>query len=280
VSEHSGGTDKTHTIKLPSAIQRARWAALAAAAGTNVSGEVYTQFVSDGSKVTVEVRTKSGKTVGKAAGQVAISRCLFTLKLPENVNEDVYFEAQLPSHALKARSDLLKVLPPRSITNAKWSKSEARRGDALKLTADVKGIAEGSEVGVEIFEHDPDGANDLVSQLSAPVKGGKIELEWEYDYKDDTVQIPTKDEAEKGYSNPQFFFRASACGASADSGMLVFKDWVEIEMRDAGDKPLADEEYVAKLADGTEKRGKLDKDGRAKIDSVPPGPLYVEYPKQ
>lgn len=279
MSEHSGGSDKIHKVTLPSAVQRARWTSLAAAAGTNVSGEIYTHFVSDGSKVDVEVRTKSGKAVGKTVGKVAISRCVFWLKLPENVNEDVYFEAQLQKHGLKARSDLLKVLPPRSITNCKWSKNEARRGDALKLTADVKGIAEGAEVSVEIFEQDPDGANDLVSQLSAPVKGGKIELEWEYDYKDDTVQIPTKDEAEKGYKNPQFFFRASACGASADSGLLVFKDWVELEVRDAGDKPMANEEYVAKLADGTEKRGKLDKDGRAKIENAPPGPIYVEYPK-
>jgi hypothetical protein len=47
----------------------------------------------------------------------------------------------------------------------KWDKKEARRGDILKLTADVINLYEGSEVEIRIWEHDSDGAHDLIGDL-------------------------------------------------------------------------------------------------------------------
>jgi hypothetical protein len=40
------------------------------------------------------------------------------------------------------------------ITNADWDKQEARRGDVLKLNANVKGVRDGAESQIEIWEHD------------------------------------------------------------------------------------------------------------------------------
>ena len=82
------------------------------------------------------------------------------------------------------------------ITNVKWDKQEARRGDVLKLTADVKGASDGTEAQIEIFEHDADGNHDFIGKFFAPVKNETMEATWKFKYIKDTDDIPTADESE------------------------------------------------------------------------------------
>jgi hypothetical protein len=278
MSDHKGGTDAVHKVTLPSAIQRAAWVHQAASIGDAAPLEVITSFVGDGADVTVEVRTKSGKTLGKVTGKIGVNVFHGTFTVPEKTAEPLYFEAQLNKHGLKARSGLMAVLPRRAITNAKWDRKEARRGDVLKLTADTEYIADGAKVKIGIYEHDADGAHDLVTEFETEIKGKKVETSWEYEYHEDTDEIPTKEEAEKGYKPPQYFFRVSAGTAFADSDLLEFKDWIEIVLTDDTGKPAANKDFVVHLPDGSEKRGKLDSDGRAMVKDLPPGPVDVEFP--
>lgn len=82
---------------------------------------------------------------------------------------------------------MIKVLPPRSITNARWLEEDkdvvkkvARRGDIVRLSADVKGYSNGTEARFEIYEYDADGVHELITKLSGEVKEKKVETLWEY----------------------------------------------------------------------------------------------------
>lgn len=56
--------------------------------------------------------------------------------------------------------------------------------------------------------------------------------------------------------------------------------WIEIELvYEEGGKPVADEEFLIKLPDGAEVRGRLNKDGTARVDSIPiPGNCEITFP--
>jgi hypothetical protein len=277
MSEHKGGTDAAHKIKLESEIQRARWLVPVVAAGATARFEVVTLWVGDGAAIEIEVK-KGGKKLGTVEGAVGGGRFESTIEVPEGTDGEITFEAELPKHKLKAKSNPLRVKPGRSVANARWDREEARRGDVVKLSADTKGLREGESVKLTIYEHDDDGAHDLITELTGTVTGNRVEAEWEYEYHEDTDEIPSHDETEKGYSPPEYFFRADVGGVTADSGLLAFQDWVAISLA-VGGRPGAQEEYVLHMPDGSERRGKLDDQGQAKEKDVPPGTFRVEFPR-
>lgn len=113
----------------------------------------------------------------------------------------------------KARSE-------REISNAKWDKQEAGRGDTLRLTADVKGIPDGTEANIEIFEYNEDGAHDSIERLSTKVGNSKIEAEWKFKYQEESGDTIGQEKMEHGINPPEYFFRVEAKGEIADSGLL------------------------------------------------------------
>jgi hypothetical protein len=277
--EHQGPTDQVERIELPSAIQRVRWTDRQAAAGGKAGLEVITQFVGPNSKMKIELEEQSGKNRGKHEFNINADRFWKKIDIPEEAKDALYAIVKLPKHNLEQKSNLLIVLPPIEITNVQWDKTEARRGDVLKLTADIKTVPNGTEGEIEIWEHDEDSAHDLITKIPVKVMGNKVELEWEYEYHEDTDDIPSAEESEKGYNPPEYFFRVIVAGISADSNRLEFKDYIEIELVDQEtQESFADEEYVLILPDGSERRGKLDEHGRAKEEDIPPGRCRVEFP--
>lgn len=58
----------------------------------------------------------------------------------------------------------------------------------------------------------------------------------------------------------------------------VAKDWIEIELVDSKDKPIAGELYRITLPDGKEKEGKLDDNGFARLEDIAPGACQVVFP--
>jgi len=67
-------------------------------------------------------------------------------------------------------------------------------------------------------------------------------------------------------------------GAKQESGILTFKDYIEIELLNEDGEVVPNEKYVLHLADGTERRGQLDGSGHAREENVPPGKVRVEFP--
>jgi len=276
--EHQGQTGQVKKVKLESDIQQVYWTRRAAAPGGSVGLEVFTHHVGNNAELKIELTDKSGKGHGSFTDKIHGNHFWGPVKVPADAKEELYATVKLPKHSLSQKSGPLVILPPVQITNAKWDKKEARRGDILKLTADVKGVPDGVEAMIEIWEHDADGAHDFITKFLAQVKSKRIEAEWEYEYHEDTDDIPTAGEVEKGYHPPEYFFRVKVGEVTAESGLLEFKDWIEIELTDDEGKPIPGKKYKLLLADGTEKEGTLDGEGRAREENIPPGPIDVDFP--
>ena len=56
------------------------------------------------------------------------------------------------------------------------------------------------------------------------------------------------------------------------------KSWIEIELVDDNNKPVAQERYVIELPDGRKVEGFLDGDGLARVDGIDPGNCKVTFP--
>ena len=167
----------------------------------------------------------------------------------------------------------------------RWSAEEARRGDVLTLSADITGLQSRSEVTLVIYEHDSDSAHDKITELPSTVLDDKIETQWEYEYHEDTDRINTQSDLqphEGQYAHPEYFFTIKVgeteYGREQESGLLRFKDWYEIMLRDTSGRPVPDANYSARLADGSERTGTLDSDGYARLEDVPPGGVEVDFP--
>jgi len=166
----------------------------------------------------------------------------------------------------------------KSIVKASWSKTQARGGDKVKINIETAGIEDDTDATVEVWERDLGRADKLIKTFDEQkVKSDKLEIEWECRYIDED-DIDSGDSDSEKYSFPSYFFKAFAGGCTAQSNILKFKDSIELTVQDENGDPAADEKYVLTLSNGEIREGKLDKDGYAKIDDVPPGPWKAEFP--
>jgi hypothetical protein len=278
MAEHQGQTGQVKKVKLESDIQQVYWTRRAAAPGGSVGLEVFTHYVGNNAELKIELTDKSGKSHGSFTDKIHGNHFWGPVKVPADAKEELFATVKLPKHSLSQKSGPLIILPPVQITNVKWDKKEARRGDILKLTADLKGVPDGVDAVIEIWEHDADGVHDFVTKFPVQVKNKKIEVEWEYEYHEDTDDIPSHDETEKGYHPPEYFFRVKVGEVTAESGLLEFKDWIEIELTDDEGTPIPSKKYKLLLPDGTEREGTLDGNGHAREENIPPGPVDVDFP--
>lgn len=279
MEKHSGETGKIKEVKLTSTIEQVTWSKPRAVAGSKIGIDVFTKYVGNNSDIKIEIKDKSGKSGGTVKGKITGNRFWKEIEIPDNLKDELTATVNLSKHGLEKKSNTIYLLPPIKITNLQWDKDEAKRGDILTITADVKGAYDGAEANIEIYEHDSDGAHDLVTSFPALVKSQKIKTEWEFQYVDDTDDIPNHEECENGYQWPEYFFRVVIGGMSEDSGLLKFKDWVEIELKDKLGFPYKNKKYVLKYSDGTEIKGTLDSDGKTKIEDVPPGKIEFKIDK-
>jgi hypothetical protein len=278
MAEHQGQTGEIKKVKLESDIQQVYWTRRAAAPGGSVGLEVFTHHVGNNAELKIDLTDKSGKSHGSFTDKIYGNHFWGPVKVPADAKEELYATVKLSKHGLSKKSTPLIILPPVQITNPKWDKKEARRGDILKLTADLKDVPDGVEAMVEIWEHDADGVHDFITKFPVQVKSKRIEAEWEFEYHEDTDDIPTTGEAEKGYHPPEYFFRVKVGEVTAESGLLEFKDWIEIELIDDEGNPISSKKYKLLLPDGTEREGTLDDKGHAREENIPPGPVDVDFP--
>jgi hypothetical protein len=286
--EFDKATDTEHKIKLESSLMFAAWRSGLARAGQPAGFEVETSFVGNGSKIKVKGRSENGENLGKVSGKIRNNKFVGELSIPEDIELDdrVYFEVKLPQNGLSGESNRIPVALPVQVTNMKWSAKEARRGDILTLSANVSGCREGTEAAVTIYEYDRDGIHDNVVELPATVTDDRIELDWEFDYQGDIDEIPTEDELKKygkHYSPPEYFFvveiNGQKFGRKQESGLLTFKERIEIRLSDDKEQEKQNLDYVLHLPDGTERKGKLDEGGYASEDDLPPGRIELKFPE-
>jgi len=276
--EYKEKTDKTNQIKLESSIEQVYWTSPAAAPMGKVGIEVFTKFVGNNSEISIKISDKSGKKFETIKAKISGNHFWKQITVPENAKEELYADVKLSKHSLSKKSNGLHLFPPIVIKNLKWDKQEARRGDILKLTADIKGLADGNEAEIQIWEHDADEAHDLITKFPVTIKNQKVETEWEFQYVDDTDDIPTEEKSENGYQWPEYFFRVVAAEKSEDSELLKFKDWIEVILKSREGELLGNESFIIELPDGKQKEGKLDQNGYAKMEDIPPGKFKIKFP--
>ncbi len=279
--------DSEQEIKLDSIMISAAWLCGRAIAGQSAPLEVQTAFVGQGAPIRIEAKNSRGDRLGRIEGTVRNNRYRGFMPIPEGarVGDKAHFEVELPDNSISGESNKIPVYPPVEVFNLSWSEDEARRGDILTLSADINGLRDHDEVKVIIYEYDSDGAHDQIVELPATVRSNRIELRWEYEYHEDTDEILTQAELDRygsGYNPPEYFFtvkvEGTEYGAEQDSGLLTFRDWIEITLADEGGTPVPDEEYVLHLPDGSERRGNLNSMGYAKEEGVAPGNVMIEFP--
>lgn len=171
-----------------------------------------------------------------------------------------------------------------SVSNLSWNKTEARDGQKVFLNASVQGLPTGTPVRATIYEHDADGAHDYVARITdASVVGGRIQIPWTFQYVGDVDDIPTDDEARqegKRYTIPEYFFVLRVAGRTfgdkAESGLLTFQDFLEFHVvDDATGDAISNLEVEITLPDGRKEKKRLDRNGKCRLDSVPPGRCSV-----
>lgn len=276
----SKSVDSEHKEKLSSTLIYANWLTGIAVAAGKAGFEVGTSFVGNGAEIKIKGKTTGGKKLGKIKDKIRNNRFVGEFDIPEDieVGDQCYFEVNISKVGLSGESNKIPARPPIEITNMSWSAEEARRGDILTLTVEFEDIPSGTEVLFTIYEYDRDEAHDKITELPGTVEAGKAEVDWEYEYHEDTDEIPSREEMERygrEYNPPEYFFTITifdqVFGDEESPGLLVFKDFIELEYLDDQGNPVADVSYRLTLPDGTEETGTLDSRGRARIDGIPPG---------
>ena len=108
----------------------------------------------------------------------------------------------------------------------------------------------------------PDEAFD--ADVSEPGKVAEVKAEQiegkKGKYGSEKVKPYSKQEEKKNKDNPE-------------------KTWIEIELVDDEDKPVAGEKYEIKLPDGKVSKGSLDQKGVARVDGIDPGTCQIVFPE-
>lgn len=282
-------TDAKEKVTLTSSLVYAEWQQSYAPIGQPASFEVGTLFVGQGAPIEVKGKTSKGKSLGAVTGKVRGNKFIgeFTIPGDAKLGEMVTFEVKLPKNGLTGTSNAVAIVPPIRVFDLSWSASEARRGDVVTLKAAVENLPDAAQVKIIIYEYDQDGAHDKITEIPAAVASKKIELQWAYEYHEDTDEIPSDEEMQRydrKYNPPEYFFTVKVdkqeFGKQQESGLLEFKDWIEIELRDEDGNVLPNEDYVLHLPDGQQRPGRLDENGFAREADIPPGTVRVEFPSR
>lgn len=214
--------------------------------------------------IDVKFKDKSGKP---------ITGVQYKVKTPDGKTSEGNLAGQIKRSGLPEGSTDIEL---RSIVKAAWSAKEARNGDKVKMQVEAVGMSSGAKADFEIWKKDIGKAEAMVGEIKdISVSGGKAEAEWTYDFGEE--DFDEDDVQADAYSAPQFFFIVRMEGVQQRSGMLDYKDFIELELTDEEDKPVANAGYRVYMPNGEVKKGKLDGNGYAKVENIRPGKVRVEF---
>jgi hypothetical protein len=152
----------------------------------------------------------------------------------------------------------------KALLNARWSEEQAAPGDEVQLLVDAPGFADGTAIGLEIFERDDGDDDDSVKKLTAAVAAGKVEATYK-------VEEITDDDDPRG-GPPELYFVATEGDDFADqSDLLLVRSWFRVTVTDDDGDPVVGEPYMVTFSDGSTRRGVTNARGEAWLGDVPPG---------
>jgi len=133
----------------------------------------------------------------------------------------------------------------------------------------------GTPAKLEIFIRDGNFGDRLLKTIETKIDNDKIEEEWVFKVDEEYLKAQEKKEKAGGYSAPLFYFTVRCAEVAGRSQVLRIRDWMEITVKSKDGRPMANKEYRAILSNGEVRTGKLDGNGHAKIEKVPPGKIKV-----
>jgi hypothetical protein len=276
-------TDQQYTAQLDSAIIYATWNVCRASGGTNVEIEVRTVYVGEGAQIQIRVQGEQSGALGGVDDTIFGNRYIADVPIPDSVHidEKIWFTATLPQHGLNEQSEKIPAVPPIQLVRMEWGQQQAGRGDVVDIRAEFLGLRDIVPCEVHILEHDQQGNHDPINRIPSEIRNGRLNLQWEYEYHEDTDEIPTETELQQygsHYNHPEYFFvveiDGQRFGDGQESGLLTFRDWVELRIK-VGGCPLANKRYKLKTPDGTCISGVSDNEGLIRTIDIPPGPYII-----
>ena len=165
----------------------------------------------------------------------------------------------------------------KAITKAEWSKGDAKVGDIVKLKVETVGVESGEKAIISIFIKDANFADHQFKTINSKIDNGKLEEEWELEVDEDLLDDQDAKEKQGGFSSPAFYFKVDVGGLTAKSGLLIYKDFIELELEDDDGNKIKNVKYYVRLPNGGVKEGYLDSNGYAKVENLPPGKVEVDY---
>jgi len=273
-------TDEEHKIKIDSNLLYAVWKSGCARGGAEADFEVRTSFVGQGADIEITGKGDDYGKIKKIKDKIYNNRYNGRMPIPKDITpgDNVWFEVKLSKQGLKGKSNTIPGMPEPVLTKIQWDKKEARRGDIVKLQAELEQVADNTEAFVIIYEYDRDGNHDKVATIPTTVKNRKIGLQWEYEYHEDVDEVPTDEEMKKygkKYNPPEYFFVIDIdgyrLGGKQESGLLEFKDWIEIIPEDDAGNRFPDMEFKIIAPDGSELTEKTDEKGKIILKDIKPG---------
>ncbi len=233
--------------------------------GSSIQSSVVATEPAEGHFLKVIFVDKGGKEITGAP---------YSIRFPNNKTKTGFLTGPIDKSVTKEGDYEISL---KAITKAEWSTNTAYVGDKVKLLVDTAGIEDGEKAELQIFIKDSNCADKLFKSFECKINGSKVEQEWELKIDDDLVENQDAKVRKSGYSSPSFYFTIMTDGLKTKSGLMIFKDFVELELKDDDDQPVGNVKYTVYLPNGGVREGYLNKDGYAKEDDLPPGKIEYKY---
>lgn len=231
--------------------------------GSSADTATQTATVAEGHYLDVKVVDKGGKPI--VGGR-------HTIKGPDGFETSGPLAGHIRKMGVADGSHKISLA---AITRCAWSEKAARDGDKVKMQVEAAGIDDGAKATFQVWQRDINRADREITRIGdIKLSGGKAEAEWAYEYPEDD----TAESRGRGYSYPKFYFTVQLGDMNSRSGILDYKDWIELELLDENANPLADEEYEVRFSTGEVRRGRLDSNGRARLEGIPTASHRVYFP--
>lgn len=163
------------------------------------------------------------------------------------------------------------------IVDARWSVEEADVGDTVKVQVKTVGVEDGSKADILIFVRDGNYTDHLLATLESKISGDALEEDFLLNVDEKFLSICGQKSKNTKYSQPFFFYKINIADLTEQSALLMYKDHVEIKLKDDDGNAVGNIKYEAHLPSGEIREGTLDDQGEAKIENTSPGKIKVKF---
>jgi len=207
--------------------------------------------------------------------KLAVGGLRYTLTFPDNSKTSGTLGKQIKRTGVPQGDYTVEL---QGILDAQWSVKEAEVGNAVDLKVETTGVADGEKALLEIYVRDGNYADHLLEVVEKKVSGDKVQAQWKMQVDEKYLNICDVKSKHKKFSSPYFFYKVTIGELCERSGLLYIKDWIEVELYDEANKPVANERFVLTLGNGKKVEDQLGSDGKKRVKNVSPGQVCVEFP--